>query len=161
MSKPVLLDNTVLTNFALINRPDLVIDLWSEACITSFVQAEYQAGITARQLPLKIWDTLPIVALTDEEMDFSHRLSQRLGIGERTSLAVAYYRNGLFVSDDFDARRQAQKRNIPTTGSVGILLLHARQKNITLDVGNTLLSQLIQFGYRSPVNRLDELLMGE
>ena len=51
-SRLVLLDNTVLTNFALVDRPDLVLDLWGPNCATTTeVMAEYQAGIIGRGLP--------------------------------------------------------------------------------------------------------------
>ena len=48
----VVLDNTVLTNFALVNRPELLFGLWGGACATtSAVIVEYQAGIVVRGLP--------------------------------------------------------------------------------------------------------------
>ena len=158
MSKPVLLDNTVLTNFALIGRSDLILDLWPDACITPAVQAEYQAGVTSRQLPVDAWQSLPIVTLTPAEAAFVNQLSQRLGAGERTCIAAAHHQNGLFVSDDFDARRQAQAYGIPTTGTIGILLLNIQYKRITLGKGNDLLTQLIKLGYRSPVTKLDDFI---
>lgn len=158
MSQPVLLDNTVLTNFALIGRAHLVLDLWPDACTTLAVQAEYQAGVTARQLPVDAWQSLAIVTLTPTETAFANRLNQRLGAGERSCLAVAQHQKGLFVSDDFDARRQAQAYGIPTTGTIGILLLNIQQKRITLDTGNKLLTRLIKLGYRSPVTKLDDFI---
>ncbi|MFO7662626.1 MAG: hypothetical protein R6X18_08525 [Chloroflexota bacterium] len=45
----VLLDNMVLTNFALLSRPDLVLDLWCSGPVTTTaVMTEYQAGVTSR-----------------------------------------------------------------------------------------------------------------
>ena len=47
-SRLVLLDNTVLANFALIHRADLVLGLWGEAgATTQAAMAEYQAGVTS------------------------------------------------------------------------------------------------------------------
>ncbi|MCZ7672332.1 MAG: hypothetical protein M5U34_37025 [Chloroflexi bacterium] len=158
MSKPVLLDNTVLTNFALIGRSHLVLGLWPDACTTPAVQAEYQAGVTTRQLPADVWQSLPIVTLTPAETAFANHLSQRLGNGERTCIAMAHHQNGLFVSDDFDARHQAKVYGISTTGTIGILLLNIQQKQITLAKGNELLTQLIKLGYRSPVTSLNALI---
>ena len=55
----VILDNTVLTNFALVNRPDLLFELWGDSCATTpAVMAEYQAGVTAGKLPANIWQAL-------------------------------------------------------------------------------------------------------
>jgi predicted nucleic acid-binding protein len=157
MSKAVLLDNTVLTNFALIARPDLVLNLWPGACTTPEVQAEYQAGVQLHQLQPDVWHTLTIVTLIPAETEFAGSLGHRLGAGERSCIAVAHSRNGLFASDDLDARRQAQAYGVSVTGTIGILLLNLKQKQITLDMGNDLLTQLIQFGYRSPVTSLENL----
>lgn len=157
MSRPVLLDNTILTNFALINRPDLVYSLWSDACTTPSVQTEYAAGVITGQLPLDTWAALAIVTLTPAEIAFAGQLHPRLGAGERTCIAVAHHRNGLLVSDDLDARRLAQAYHIPTTGTIGILLLNIEQKRTTLKVGNELLTRLIAFGYRSPVSQLENI----
>jgi predicted nucleic acid-binding protein len=156
MTTPVLLDNTVLTNFALLNRPHLVLNLWLNSCTTPAVQAEYQVGTATYQLPLHAWDDLSIVTLTDVETDFAHSLNKRLGSGERTCIAVAHHRNGLFATDDFDARRQAKMFNIPITGTIGILILNITQHRITLAEGNQWLSHLITTGYRSPVVNLND-----
>ena len=52
MTRLVLLDNTVLTNLALVNRVDLVIRLWGAApCTTAPVLAEYQVGVQSGLLP--------------------------------------------------------------------------------------------------------------
>ncbi|MCA9937057.1 MAG: hypothetical protein KC418_00325 [Anaerolineales bacterium] len=155
MSQPVLLDNTVLTNFALINRPDFIFNLWPGACTTPAVQTEYAAGVATHQLPSDTWHVLPVVTLTPTETAFAERLHPRLGAGERTCIAVAYHQKGLFVSDDLDARRLAQAYPIPTTGTIGILLLNIQQQRLALSEGNELLARLIAFGYRSPVTHLD------
>lgn len=158
MAQTVLLDNTVLSNLALVERTELVMDLWPGACTTLAVKAEYAAGSEVRDLPSNVWEGLKILTLTPTEKAFAVRLHQRLGAGERSCIAVAHHRGGLFVSDDYDARREAQALKIPTTGTIGLLLLNVQQGRITLADGNGLLAQLIQFGYRSPVKALDEFL---
>lgn len=155
MSQPVLIDNTALTNFALIQRPELILDTWPGVCTTSAVMAEYEAGVSLRQLPPDCWRKLTVVNLTVEETAVAAQLHPSLGSGERTCIAVAFQRSGLFVSDDYDARRQAQARRIPVTGSIGILLLAIRQERISLETGNQLLEQLIASGFHSPVNKLE------
>lgn len=158
MAKSVLLDNTVLSNFALVGRTDLVIALWAGACTTPAVMAEYDAGTKIGEVPVGTWEILRVITLTPVETEFATRLHTRLGAGERSCIAVAYHRNGLFVSDDYDARREAQALEIPTTGTIGILLLNIQQERITVAVGNDLLDQLIHLGYRSPIRELGELL---
>lgn len=158
MSKLVLLDNTVLTNFALINRPELVLNLWPGACSTPAVLGEYQAGMVSRNLPIDTWKTLLVVKLTQSEINLAKSLIRRFGAGERECLAVANNRNGLFASDDLDARYQARKYGIPTTGTIGILILNIQQGRLSAEEGNDLLEQLIREGYHSPVSNLNGLI---
>ncbi len=159
MAGPALLDNTVLVNFAAVERPELVLQTWPGAvCTTPAVREEYRQGVANDILPESVWSQLPLCELTEEEVAFSSRLSARLGAGERTCLAVAHRRDGLFVSDDADARAEARDRAIPVTGTLGILARAVEQGRISLEEGNRLLARMIEAGYRSPVERLDTLL---
>lgn len=155
----VLLDNTVLTNFALVGRPDFVLDLWGTASATTpEVMREYQVGVTSRGLPAGIWDTLIQLTPNFVEQDFADRLPPKLGSGERTSLGIAVHRQGLFACDDAEARREAQRFGLAVTGSIGILVLNVRQGRLTRAEANALLDEMIVLGYRSPVPKLDDLL---
>lgn len=159
MTQPVLLDNTVLTNFALVNRSDLVTDLWATAaCTTPSVLAEYQVGVADGLLPPDAWVSLPFVQLTKAEATFAVSLRPRLGAGERTCLAVAVHRRGLFVSDDLDARHTAREHGIPTTGTVGILVLCVRRGILSRDQADGLLAEMTALGYRAPVATVGPLL---
>jgi predicted nucleic acid-binding protein len=155
----VLLDNTVLTNFALVNRPDLVLDLWgTDSATTPAVMTEYEAGVISRGLPAEIWGSLLQLIPNSVEKDFAERLSPKLGSGERSCLAIAVHRQGMLVSDDAEARREAQRSGLPLTGSIGILVLNVRQGRLTRAEANALLEEMIALGYRSPVAILDDLL---
>jgi predicted nucleic acid-binding protein len=155
----VLLDNTVLTNFALVNRPDLVLDLWGSGSATTLaVMTEYQAGVTSRGLPADIWDPLLQLTPNSVEQDFAERLPPKLGSGERSCLAIAVHRQGLFACDDAEARREAQRVGLTVTGSIGILVLNVRQGRLIRTEANVLLDEMIVLGYRSPVSTLDDLL---
>jgi predicted nucleic acid-binding protein len=159
MAGPVLLDNTVLVNFAAAERPDLVLQTWPGAvCTTPAVRHEYRQGVANDVLPESAWGQLPLCELTEEEVTFAGRLSARLGAGERTCLALAYRRDGLFVSDDADARAEARDHEIPVTGTLGILAQVVDEGMISIEEGNRLLARMIEAGYRSPVDRLDTLL---
>lgn len=103
MAQLVLLDNTVLTNFALVDRADLVLDLWPGACTTPSVKAEYAAGVRAREMAPDAWQALGEIRLTPAETTSAEHLRRRLGAGERSCIAVAYHRTGLLASDDDDA----------------------------------------------------------
>lgn len=74
MGKPVttptiLLDNTILSNFALIGRIDLIYSLWPNvACTTMSVLEEYQAGTEVLNMPEKAWEGLIVHELSDVEI---------------------------------------------------------------------------------------------
>ena len=161
IARPVLLDNTVLTNFALADEARLVTCLWATgACTTCAALAEYKAGATSGLVPVATWVSLPVVTLTEEETAFAAGLSPRLGAGERTCLAVALYRRGLLASDDLDARRVAKAYCVPLTGTVGILVLGVRRGHLSRDRADAVLEAMIARGYHSPVTTLGDLLGG-
>jgi predicted nucleic acid-binding protein len=159
IERPILLDNTVLTNLALVDRSDLAIRLWpGRVCTIPAVLGEYRAGVAEGLLPADVWRELPTVTLTDKEAAFAASLLPWLGAGERTCLAVAVYRGGLLASDDLDARRVARAHQVPTTGTIGILVLCVRRGRLVRDEANALLARMIALGFRSPVVDLDSLL---
>jgi predicted nucleic acid-binding protein len=158
MPRPVVLDNTVLTNFALVKHTALVFRLWPTACTTAEVMAEYQHGASLSRVPAQAWSKLPIVSLSETERSLADSLSSRLGAGERTCLAVAYERHGLFVSDDLDARLSAQRLGLEITGTLGVLVLSVKRKLLSRQAANDALTTMIASGYRSPLDRLDSLL---
>jgi len=158
-SRRVLLDNTALTNFALVGRPDLVLDLWGPDCATTMaVMAEYRAGIASRGLSADSWNDLTQLTLQPVEQAFADQLPPQLGIGERSCIAIVVHRQGLFVCDDAQARREAQRHSVTVTGTIGILVLNMRQGILTPREGNVLLADMIAQGYRSPVTTLNDLL---
>jgi len=159
ITPPVLLDNTVLTNFALVGEARLVKHLWAtRACTTPAALDEYEAGAASGMVPAEAWADLPLVTLTEQELAFAAGLSLRLGVGERTCMAVAFHRQGLLASDDLDARRVAEAYGISVTGTVGILVLCVRQHHLSQGRAEALLEDMIARGYRSPVTGLGDLL---
>jgi hypothetical protein len=159
MHNPVLLDNTVLSNFALVGQMALVFRLWGRRAIsTPDVLREYQTAARAGLLPMHAWADLPLMALTSQEIALAKTFSRRLGRGERSCLAVAQMQGGLFASDDADARAAAQRLGIPVTGTLGILALAVRRELLTLAQANTLLNDMVAAGYRSPMQKLDALV---
>ena len=119
IDQPVILDNTVLTNLALVGRADLVTHLWpATACTTPSVLDEYRSGAAGGWVPADAWAHLTVVTMTEEETALTARFSTRLGAGERSCLAVAVRRRGLLASDDLDARRIAQQQKVSLTGTI-------------------------------------------
>lgn len=107
----MLLDNTVLTNFARANAVQLALDVWlGDTCSTPEVMAEYSAGVKGHALPANAWRHLVVVPLTDQERQFAAALPLPMHTGERSCLAVVVHRHGLFASDDSRARTEARTR---------------------------------------------------
>jgi predicted nucleic acid-binding protein len=154
-----MLDNTVLTNFALVGRADLVFTLQGIVCgTTQAVTKEYAAGTTTRGLPTGAWQELQILILQPDESAFADRLPPQSGLGERTCIAVAVQRQTILATDDADARRKAKRHGVHLTGTLGLLALCIRQNVISLTAGNRLLADMIAQGYRSPLLCLDDLV---
>ena len=155
---PVILDNTVLTNFALVGRADLVTHLWpATACTTPPVPDEFWSGAVSGSVPADAWADLTVITLTEEETDLAASFSTRLGSGERSCLAAAACRQGLLATDDLDARRIARQQNVPLTGTIGILILCVRRGHLSREKADGLLGEMIAFGYYSPFDSLNQL----
>ncbi len=159
MTRPVVIDNTVLTNLAIVGRPDLIALIWAgHASTTPEVMDEYRVASEAGLLPTAAWDSLRVVAMTGNEVDAADALSRRLGAGERSCLAVALQRGALVLTDDADARAAARRLGVPVSGTLGVPALAVRRGHLTLAEGDRLLAAMVAAGYRSPVEKLDALI---
>ncbi len=156
-SDPILLDNTVLSNFAKVDQSELVMNMWPLCATTQETWQEYTSGLAIGKLPRNAWKGLQILELSQSEHEFSRRFSTALGAGERSCIAVAKYRLGLFVTDDRKARQVALDLGVKVTGSLGILVLTIERKMWTLKEANSILAEMIGNGYHSPVEDLKEL----
>jgi predicted nucleic acid-binding protein len=155
MNDLVVLDNTILSNFALIKRADLVFSLWpGKASTTTMVMGEYLSANDKSIFPPEAWQTIQLLELSANEERLADQLPFRLGAGERSCIAIASLHGGLFVSDDLDARRIAKMYAIPLSGTLGILIACVQQKLLDLQQANHLLALMIAAGYRSPLNEL-------
>jgi predicted nucleic acid-binding protein len=156
LNKLVILDNTVLSNFALVQRADLVTGIWQNCATTPHAWNEFMAGVALRRFPAHAWKGLPVVDLLPEEIEFQHRLPS-LGKGEGTCLAVAYNRKAILATDDQKARRIGLQWGLDITGTLGFLLFAIRFDHIDLATANALLHQMITTGYHSPVEDLGKI----
>ena len=80
------------------------------------------------------------------------------GPGEASCLALAISRSFTFVTDDLAARKLAEERKVPITGTLGILITLVRNEHISLKEANMMLKDMINRDYRAPIERLDELI---
>jgi predicted nucleic acid-binding protein len=163
-------DTTVLSNLAAVGRLDLLEKRYRKMALTTLeVSDELRRGLQAgyeylenvlRQIQaISPGGWLRIVAPTSEaEHQLRGELDLLLDPGEASCLALAISRGLVLVTDDLAARQLAQERDVPLTGTVGILLALVRDGLLPLPEANAILAEMIERRYRSPVNRLDELL---
>ena len=59
--KLVLLDNTVLSNFAFVHRADLITNIWKNCATTSQAWDELQNGILTKKTEPGQWEGLPLL----------------------------------------------------------------------------------------------------
>jgi predicted nucleic acid-binding protein len=155
MKRLAILDTTILSNFAMVKRPDLIFSLWlKHACTTSAVMREYLETSDKVTYQPSYWKELNVLELTDQEETFCQQLSTRLGVGERTCIAVAIHSNALFVSDDQDARRSAMNYAIQVSGTLGILIACTQQNLLSVEQANKLLAFMIISGFHSPIEKI-------
>ncbi len=163
-------DTTALSNFASTGRLNLLdIRYRGVAFTTVEVTAELRRGIKAGYSYLEA--VLQQIEPVDSEgwlrilvpnSAAEHRLQsefdQLLDPGEASCLALAISRRITLVTDDLAARRLAEKKKVPLSGTLGILIALVRHNAFPLKEANTMLATMIQQHYRSPVNRLDEFI---
>jgi predicted nucleic acid-binding protein len=97
------------------------------------------------------------VGLGAEEEALYQELLEHINAGEASCLAVAAYRGGRVLTDDRDARKLAAQLKIPISGTLGALLRLVQNHALSLPEANELLGQMIAHGYRSPINKLEDL----
>jgi predicted nucleic acid-binding protein len=64
-------------------------------------------------------------------------------------------------TDDRDARDLARERNVPVTGSVGLLVDGVERGELSSERADNWLDTWQRYGYYSPVDSVDELLYGD
>lgn len=163
-------DTTVLSNFAVAGRLDVLETRYRGAALTTIeVSDELRKGIKAGYKHLEsvlqqIENINPEgwLCILSPESPAEHRLrlefDRSLDAGESSCLALAISRGLIFATDDLAARRLAGKSDVRLTGTLGILTALVRNETITLAEANTMLAAMIERHYRSPVDRLDDLI---
>jgi predicted nucleic acid-binding protein len=159
-------DNCVLSNFALSNSLNILTTLYKNASyITDFVSAENTRGILRGYKELmRIREAVrdgrlkEITLRSKADKTLFESLSVSMGFGEASSIAVAKTRGFVFACDDKAARREASLLGVKLTGTIGILIKAVRIKAVDLKEADKILSRMIDYGFYSPVNSIEELL---
>lgn len=157
----ILVDNTVLSNFALVDELPLLKQFCKGLGATSeYVLSEFEKGVQEGYFKNLDLSWLTKLDLKNEiERNMFAFLCQRLGTGEASCLVLAIQREYDFLSDDMMVRKMALREGIRVSGSIGVLVELIHKNNITLQKGNEILKGFIREGYFSPVARLDDFIV--
>lgn len=160
-------DTVTLSNFALAGRMDLLVKRYGRKLwITSEVSNEIASGIVAgykelerieRLLQRKMF-TLTAGPQTKAERSLFLQLLRTLSSGEASAIAAAKIHGGVVVTDDRAARTMCDEHKIVVTGTIGILMACCSDGEITPEDADQILNTMVAHGYRSPVNRISDLL---
>jgi predicted nucleic acid-binding protein len=155
----ILLDNTVLSNFAVVHRPELLRVAFGDLLATSEeVFEELNAGVSRGKLPDLDWSWLPVWTLDEiEEAHYEHFLHTR-NAGEASCLAMSLVRGCQFLTDDRDARELAGLFQVPISGTLGVLARLVDMNAVEFDEAESLLREMVAAGYRSPITSLIDIL---
>ena len=96
--------------------------------------------------------------MTMPESELFVDLLRVLGSGEASCVALACHRGGIVVTDDRAARSCCAEREIPVTGSIGILKALCIDRTITQEEADATLARMVDAGFFSPVRRISDLL---
>ena len=163
----IILNTTVLSNFASVGELDLIKRLFGVAYTTHEVHEEILRGISRGYQYLEGVDYemsfdatgwLRVVAIHSHiEHQSMNDLLKRLGMGESSCIAIAKSRTMIFLSDDRTARHIANEMGISISGTIGILVKCVDKDIISFFEGNAILVGMIQKGYMSPVGNLEAI----
>ncbi len=159
LERVVVLDATVLSNFAKIRRLNILDEAFPAGYVTTaIVVEELLVGIQAGKLPADLnYRAIPTVEFEDAEKALLAE-SHDLDPGEWSCLVVASQRGWVIATDDWAARKETIRLNVPVMGTLGALLALVRRGLLSLEEANRTLQDMLAAGYRAPVDRLDSLI---
>ena len=155
------LDTTVLSNFAHVQRPELLYMILGATALTSpKVMAELRMGEMLGLVPHCDWRWLAAVKLEPEEEKLADAFLDRVDAGEAGCLAIAILRHCSILTDDFAARRLAAEHGVPVSGTLGLLVRLVQAQHLSVAQADLLLADMRSHGYRAPIRSLAELGLG-
>lgn len=163
--EPVFLDATVVSNFASTAATGYLAAVLAEPVVVPEVREEIERGLSAGHDYLSaavgsFGDELPLREVpTDVE---GAGVRERLDPGEAESLLGAIAFEGTLATDDLAARRVADGRGVPVTGSIGLLVLGVEEGRIDASTADDWLDVWRERrGYYAPVESVAEVLEDE
>ncbi len=167
----VLANTTILSNFASVDRLDLLHALWDDLYVAWSVYEELRRGVEEgyaflSRVDTSLWQSerwLHLVAPQDnQELMLFNQLLNHMHQGEAMSLAIAVSRSWRFLTDDRAARRHAAQLGVEVGGTIGALVLLVRRDHLLLSDANTMLAGMKeQARYHTPIEDLSLLVRVE
>lgn len=159
-TNPNVLNTTVLSNFAAIDRIDLVADL-AGICAVPEVERELEDGVQTHpylQPALDaLHDTIVVAPISETVANREAIVHSHLDPGEAQAFALADTHDGRLLTDDGDARTFAKQQGVTVVGSVGVLLTALNAGRIDEPTANDYLQTWIDdYGYYVPYRTIDE-----
>lgn len=153
-----LLDNTIISNFALVGKIKFLKQLQENLAVPEEVRKEFLTGVDKGVVPKTDISWLKVVRRIEDEDNLFEKFRLRLGMGESACLAIAINRGWKLFTDDVDTRDMAQRFEAPVSGTIGMLIYLIHKRYIPLNEGNSILRSMIDKGYYSPIRVLDDLI---
>lgn len=160
--KPVVLDTTVVSNFASTDSVSVLAEVLASPVVVPTVRDELERGLDEGheylETAVDALGTELSVRSPPSDTDTAE-IRDRLDPGEAESLLAALGSGGTLATDDLAAREIAQQRTVPVTGSIGLLVLCVESEQIDRVTADEWLDTWrTQRGYYAPIERIGEVI---
>jgi predicted nucleic acid-binding protein len=157
---PSVLNTTVLSNFASIDRVEVLARL-SGICTVPVVREELEAGVADHPYLSPAVDAveerIPVAPIAETVGNREAIVRGHLDPGEAQAFALADVHDGRLLTDDGDARSFSKEQGVTVVGSVGVLLAAIDDGRIDEPTANEWLTTWIDdFGYYVPSRDISE-----
>lgn len=154
------LNTTVLSNFAQVDRVELLLNLPRLVTVAA-VRTELEEGTETHpyleHALAVLGEEIPVITPSSLTEDVAEKLLQTLDPGE--ALAIAEVADGTIITDDGDARTTAKQRDVGVTGSIGLLVRFVEDGHISAATADEYLKRWVdEAGFRSPARDFDVFL---
>lgn len=124
----ILLDNTVLSSFAHIDRLDIPVKLFEDVYVPESV---YYEGVEKAKKSKRVErikrsveaGLIKVIIPGKSDLEIAGRFQRTLGLGERDTIAIGLSKRCLVATDDSKPRKVAKELGLSVIGSLGILRL--------------------------------------
>ncbi|WP_226003951.1 hypothetical protein [Natrinema salinisoli] len=168
-SPPVVLDATVLSNFASSESVTWLTSVLENLTTAPAVERELQRGAengyTYLENALEAIETgqISLDKSAPEQLEQAYpTIRDRLDPGEAEAFVVADRTGGTLVTDDGAARDLASTYEIDLTGSIGILVRGVVRKKLSVETADSWLTTWVdECSYYAPVESVSDVLSDE